>query len=317
MTKSHPLPLPGPGAPAAPVLPGRERDNLRGLVWAFASMFSASLMALAVRGVVTEIDSRMVVMFRAGLTSIIAIIALILFVKLRKNLRFSKPWHHLFRGVLIGISTNLGFYTIMMIPLATATVLFFTAPIFATILGVIIHKERVGPRRIMAVAAGFAGALIILRPGLDGFQPAMLAALGSASLFAVALSLSRGLANADGVVSTYLSSVFISVLVTFPIALPVWEIPTHPLVWFGIGVLVVASAVRGFADIQAYRYADAALIAPVAYLRLVGVGVGAFFLFSEGIDRATWIGAAVIITATLYIARREAVASRRAPPTEK
>ena len=250
MTDRSPLPLPGPGAPAAPVLPLRERSNVRGLVWAFASMIGASLMSLAVRGVATQLDSSMVVMFRAGLTSILALIALIMFASLRKKLRFSMPWHHISRGALIGVSTNLGFYTIMHLPLATATVLFFTAPIFATILGVIVHKEAVGPRRIFAVIPGFVGALVILRPGFEGFQPAMLTALASASLFAVALTLSRGLANKDGVLSTYLSSVVFSVLVTLPIALPVWKIPTEPLIWAAIGVLVVASAVRGFADIQ-------------------------------------------------------------------
>jgi len=294
------------GPTAAPIPPAPERDNQRGIFWAFISVFAASLMALAVRGVVADIDSRVAVMFRAGITALVIVIGLILFSRLRKQLKFSRPRLHLLRGILIGASTNLGFYTMMHIPLTTATVLFFTAPIFATILGVIIHKERVGPRRIAAVLMGFTGALVILRPGFDGFQPAMLTALGSSALFAIALTLSRNLANADGVLSTYFSSVVITVIVTFPIVLPVWTLPTNPLIWTGVAILVVTSAVRGFADIQAYRYAEAALLAPIAYLRLVMIGIGAYFIFSETIDTPTWIGAAVIISATLYIAQREA-----------
>jgi len=298
------------GPTAAPVPPAPERDNTRGIFWAFVSVLGASLMTLAVRGVVEEIDSRMAVMFRATLTSLIILAAILLWPRLRHEMRFSRPWLHLVRGVMIGVSTNLGFYTIMMIPLATATVLFFTAPIFATVLGVVFHGERVGPRRIAAVTAGFVGALVILRPGFDGFHPAMLAALGSSSLFAVALTLSRNLANADGVLSTYFSSVLITSIVTLPVALPVWEMPQSTIVWLALAIVVITSALRGFADIQAYRHADAALLAPISYLRLVLIGLGAFFLFSETIDGPTLVGATIIISATLYIARRETAQKR-------
>jgi drug/metabolite transporter (DMT)-like permease len=298
--------MPGPGPTATPIDPAPVQDNFRGLVWAFVSVLGASLMTLAVRGVSLEVDSRMAVMFRAGITSLLIVIGLILFTKLRRQLQFSRPGMHLLRGSLIGVSTNLGFYTLAHIPLATATVLFFTAPIFATILGGIIHKERVGPRRIFAIVAGFCGALVILRPGYEAFHPAMLTALGSSALFAIALTLSRNLANADGAISTYFSSVVITVMVTLPIALPVWEYPSNAWTWFAVAVLVITSALRGVADIQAYRFAEASILAPVAYLRLVIIGIGAFFLFSETIDTPTWIGAMIIIAATLYIARREA-----------
>jgi drug/metabolite transporter (DMT)-like permease len=307
-----PVPMPGPGGPtAAPVDPAPVHDNMRAIFWALVSVLGASLMSLAVRGVTLEVDSRMAVIFRAGITTLIFVAGFILFSKLRRQLRFSRPWTHLLRGAVIGVSTNMGFYTLMHIPLATATVLFFTAPIYATILGAVIHGERVGPRRIAASVAGFAGALVILRPGFEAFHPAMLTALGSSALFAVALTMSRGLANADGTLSTYFSSVVITVVVTVPLALPVWQYPTDPVTWFAVAVLVITSAVRGLADIQAYRYGEAAILAPIAYLRLVVIGLGAWLLFAETIDGPTWIGAAIIIASTLYIARREAVLRKR------
>lgn len=303
----QPLPLPGPGPTAAPVNPAPQRDNLRGVIWAIGAMVAASAMTLAVREAVQEIDSRMAVLFRSGVVSLFIISGMILFTPLRRSLRFSRPFQHLWRGTLVAVSTNLGFYTIVHIPLATATVLFFTAPIFATVFGILVHRERVGPRRIAAVTAGFVGALVILRPGFDGFHPAMLAALGSSLMFAIALTMSRNLANADGPLSTYLSSVLITAAITTPIALPVWGLPTSGITWFAVAVLVSMSAIRGYADIQAYRYAEASLLAPIAYLRLIFIGLGAWFLFGEGIDGPTWVGAAVIISATLYIARRETV----------
>jgi len=302
MSDTFPVPEPAEaGPPAAPA-----RENWTGILWALVSMVAASFMSLAVRGVALEVDSRMIVMARAGVTSLTIIIGLILFSKLRRHLRFSRPWTHLLRGGLIAVSTNLGFYTLAHVPLASATVLFFTAPIFATILSALIHGEKVGPRRIAASAAGFLGALVILRPGFEAFHPAMLAALGSSALFAGALSLSRGLANADGAFSTYFSSVAVTALVTLPAALPVWQLPSGGWTWFAVAVVVGSSALRNVADIESYRLADAAILTPIAYLRLVLIGFGAWLLFDEAIDGATWIGAAIIIASTLYIARREA-----------
>lgn len=298
--------MPGPGPTGVPVTPAPEPDNLRGVAFALLSVLGASLMSLGVRGAALELDSRMIVMFRAGITGLLIVIALVLFSSARRKLSFTRPGLHLLRGILIGVSTNLGFYTLTKIPLATATVLFFTAPIFATILGAMFQGDRIGPRRVAAIAAGFLGALIILRPGFGVFHPAMLTALASATLFSVALTLSRGLAIADGALSAYFSSVVLSVLVTLPLALPVWEIPSLPATWISLGVLILASAVRGVADIQAYRYGVAAVLAPVSYLRLVGIGFGAWLIFGERIDGYTWTGAVIIIAATLYIAKREA-----------
>lgn len=295
-----------PGPTAAPIAVA-ERDNMQGIVWALVSVVGASAMTLAVRGVTLEVDSRMAVLFRAGITSVLIAVAVLMFASARRALRFSRPGQHLLRGALIGVSTNLGFYTLAHIPLGTATVLFFMAPIFASALGVLLHGERVGPRRIAAIAAGFLGALIILRPGFEAFHPAMLAALGSSLMFAIALTMSRNLANADGALSTYFSSVVITVIVTLPVAAPVWELPSSWITWGAVAVLVATSALRGVADIQAYRHADAALLAPISYLRLVLIASAAWLLFGETVDGPTWVGAGVIISATLYIARRDAV----------
>lgn len=114
----------GPGPVAVPAAPAAVRDNFKGVIWALISVFGASLMTLAVRGVTLELDSRMAVMFRAGFASVLILLALVLWAGLRQQMQFSKPWSHVIRGGLIGVSTNLGFYTLAHIPLATATVLF-------------------------------------------------------------------------------------------------------------------------------------------------------------------------------------------------
>ncbi|MEM9641457.1 MAG: DMT family transporter [Pseudomonadota bacterium] len=282
-----------------------DPDNIRGILWMLVSVVGASAMSVAVRELSTDVDSRMIVVLRSAIIMAGLAVALIVLPKTR-DMHFSRPGLHILRGGLIGLSTHLGFYTLANLPLATTTVLFFTAPIFATILSVIFQGERVGLRRAAAVAAGFVGAAIILRPGLQPFEPAMLAALASSAMFAVALTLSRGLVAADGANSAYMSSVVITLLVSLPIAAPVWSIPSSGWAWFILGIVVVGGALRGYADILAYAKGEASVLAPITYLRLVLIGGSGFVFYNEVPDRPTLVGAAIIIAATLYIARREA-----------
>jgi drug/metabolite transporter (DMT)-like permease len=252
----------------------------------------------------------MIVALRAGI-SLALLLPLVVLVPRFRLQPMTRPWLHLWRGALIGFATHLGFYTLTQIPLATAAVLFFTAPIFATALSVLVHKEPVGPRRWSAVGTGFVGALIILRPD-TGLHPAMLAALLSSALFAIALTMSRGLAEADGAGMVYVSSVVVTLVISIPLAAPVASLPSGGGAWALFAVVVVGGVVRGYADIEAYRYGEAAILAPITYLRLVLIGIGGYLFFAEVPDSATYIGATIIVLATLYIARREARLKRRA-----
>ncbi len=294
-----------PSQPNSNQKPPESPDNFTAIWWILFSVVTSSAMTIGVRDISSQLGSNIIVFLRASVSTALIIVAIILFAKLRKQLKFSKPWLHLIRGALIAFSTQLGFYSISNLPLLTVTVLFFLAPIWATLLAILFHGEKVGPRRIAAIAIGFIGAVVILRPGFGVLHPAMLTAMASSMLFALALTMSRGLARADGAFSTYFSSVVITVLVTLPFALPVFEIPASPRAWIAGAVIVVAGAARGYADIEAYRLGEAGILAPITYLRLVFIAGAAYFMYSEIPDMPTIIGAAIIISATLYIAQRE------------
>lgn len=294
-----------PSLPNSNQKPAESADNFTAILWILFSVVTSSAMTIGVRDISTQLGSTMIVFLRASVSTALIIVAILLFAKLRKQLKFSKPWLHLVRGTLIAFSTQLGFYSISNLPLSTVTVLFFLAPIWATLLAIPFHGEKVGPRRIAAIAVGFIGAVIILRPGFGEFHPAMLTAMGSSILFALALNMSRGLARADGALSTYFSSVVITAIVMLPFALPVFDTPHTTRAWIAGAVIVVAGAARGYADIEAYRLGEAGILAPITYLRLVFIAGAAYFMYSEIPDRPTIIGAAIIISATLYIAQRE------------
>ncbi len=293
-----------PGAEAA-----RRADNLSGAGWIVLSCAGATVMTVAIRYLSVDLDSRMIAYLRSALGLWILLPWLI--DGSWRALRFSRPWLHALRGALMAGALNFGFYAISAMEMATVTILFFLAPIFATALAGPMLGETVGLRRWAAVGAGFLGALIILRPGVVGLDWAALAAVASAACFSVSLLLSKTLGSADGARSVLISSTAVAVVLTLPIAAPVWALPSTAEIWFWVGVLVLSSSLRMYADIRGYAIGEAGFLAPFSYLRLLFVGVAGWLLFAEAPDAFTIAGGAVIAGATLYIAHREARLNKR------
>lgn len=289
----------------------QNSDNMRGMGWMVLSVLGAAAMIIAVRFATAEISSSMVVFLRAAIPLAVLLPALALVPAIRSQLRFSRPWLHVARGCLIGASTQFGFYAVSVIPLATASVLFMTAPIFATVFNIYLHKEKVGPRRMAAASIGFIGAIVVLRPDVGTIDFGMFAAMMSSVLFGLTLSLSRNVAKDDGAFSAYVSSVVLTAIVATPLAAQDFRLPDMSVTWFAVFAVVVASFLRNIGDIQAYRWAEASALITLTYTRLVIVAVLAYFFFAEVPDTATIVGAAIIIGSTLYIAQRQAVLKRK------
>ena len=284
-------------------------NNRLGIIWILISVSFASVMSILVKELGQTFDSRSLVLFRAGLLTIFLCVPVIVLPAFNRRLRFSKPYLHIFRGLLIAFSTHLGFFTLTILPIATTVVLFFTAPIFATILSIFINREDVGLRRWLAVTIGFLGVLIVLQPGFEGSYTAMLAALLSSFLFALALAFSRNIVLADGSLSAYTSSVLITFIVSLPLAYTTLaNMDFHISFYVTIGLislLAVTSFLRGIGDIQAYHYGEAAVLAPITYLRLIIVGIFGYFIWGEIPNNLTLLGAFIIICAAIYIGQRE------------
>jgi drug/metabolite transporter (DMT)-like permease len=281
----------------------QQFENWRGMLWAIFAVITASAMSIAVRGASLELDTRLIVFHRFFVGVVILLIAIAVSPKIRADVRFTDPKGHIIRGILIGLSTLGGFYALANIELAAATVLFGLAPIFAVLIS-LFFGQTIGIRRIMAIVAGFVGALIIIDPRVE-LEVGMLSALSSALFFGTALAMSRGLAQRDGTISTLLSSAFLTMIVGGIASIPVFEWPTGASLWFWLWILIIAGLARQFADIEAYKYAEAAVLAPIFYLRLVFIAIGGYLLFDEIPRLNTWIGAGIVISATLYMTYRE------------
>lgn len=291
-------------------------DNLRGMAWMLVSVAGATTMTVLVRALTPELHSSMIAFLRSAM-GLVFVAPLLLRPQGAVTLRLSRPGLHLLRGALVAVSLNFGFYAIWQLPLATATILFFLAPIFSTMLAPFMIGERVGVWRWSAIGVAFLGSMVVLRPGGAPLDLAVAAAVLSSLLFAVSLLLGKTASAADGSAAVFASTAILSAVLTLPMALFVWAAPTGGLVWLTLVALTCAGSLRSYADIRAFACGEASVVGPISYLRLPSVALVGWLLFGEVTDVWTWAGGALIVAAALVIALRERSprAARAAPPS--
>jgi drug/metabolite transporter (DMT)-like permease len=215
------------------------------------------------------------------------------------------------RGAVHTVGVLLWFYGITRIKLAEVSALLYLTPIFVTMGAALFLGERLKARRLLAIAAGILGALMILRPGVRDLDPGHLAVLGTAVFFGASYLIAKGLTgrHGPGVIVAMLS---ITVTVgLIPFAAAVWVTPT----WEQLAVMfAVASFATGghYAMTRAFQAAPVSVTQPAAFLQLVWATLFGWVLFLEPPDAFVIAGGAVIVAAVSFIAWREAVAHRRA-----
>ncbi len=220
------------------------------------------------------------------------------------GLRTTKPGMQIFRGACAALSAAMFIIALRYIPLTDGISIAFVAPFFVTILGAVLLKEKVGPRRWFAVAAGFAGTLIVMRPGFAGFHPAYLLVLGSAFLFATRQVISRTLSNTETTMSTVAYTAVVSAGLLGLVIPFVWT-PIQPQhIW--LFVLYAALAGAGeFLVIKALEIALAVVIAPLQYTMIIWTSILGFIVFQDVPDGLTLLGSTIIIASGGFSLWRE------------
>lgn len=208
------------------------------------------------------------------------------------------------RSAFMVTSSTALFFGVTMMPPADATALSFTAPIFTTILAVLILGERVGAPQWFGIAAGFLGMLVIVRPGFGAFEgSATLVVLIAALAFAAVALTGKMLASTESpaLIVAYLA-VFTLPLAIAP-ALFVWQWPTlEQLGW--LVLLGLAANLNMYGLARAFRIGDASLATPFDFIRLPATALLAFLMFGQAPDLWTWLGAGLIFAASIYVGRR-------------
>jgi drug/metabolite transporter (DMT)-like permease len=234
----------------------------------------------------------------------------------RRSILPRNPRLQITRGLCVVGSSILFVYGVRQMTMAQATTISFLSPLLITILSIPLLGETVGPRRWAAVAVGMLGMLVVVRPGLGGFQPAALFGVASAFCWALALIITRKISSSDTPQTTVLWSAGIGTAV-LSLILPfqaIWPTPKQLGLSLVLGVLASGGQ---WVVILAHRIAPASLLAPFFYSQLLWVSVLGFLVFGNLPDIWTMVGAAIIAASGLYTAHRERVRRqqpRRAPP---
>lgn len=213
------------------------------------------------------------------------------------------------RGLTAASAMFAFFWALSVMPLAEAIALSFTAPFFVTILAVIVLKEVVRARRWTAVGVGFIGAMIILRPGTGSLDLPALAVLFSALMMAGSIICIKKLSETEPASAIYFWMVVYLAPITFIPALFVWKDPT----WMQLGVAAGIGLAGTFGHLlttKAFGLAETTALMPFDFARLIFAAVVGYVVFSQVPDFWTWIGAAIIAIAGIYIAHREARTER-------
>lgn len=220
------------------------------------------------------------------------------------------PIHLLRSGLGLGAMLLL-FTALSRLPLAEATALTFTAPLFATIGAALVLGERVRRRRWAATCVGFLGALIVLRPGVAVVSPASFFALAAAVFIAAAMLSIKSLSKTEHPNAIVLIMGLIMTPASLLPAAFVWTWPS-PATWGWLLLMGLAATIGQVCLTRAFAAAEASAVLPIDFARLVFVSVLGYVIFGEVPDLWTWVGGALIITSTAYIAQREVRNARKA-----
>lgn len=213
------------------------------------------------------------------------------------------------RSVLLLLSTGFFFTAVSMLPLAEAAAIGFVSPLLLVVLSIPMLGERVGWRRMTAVAVGFAGVLLILRPGGSLFTPAALLPLGTAVTYAVYQILTRKIAATENPMASlfYTSLVGAGVMtlaVPFVFVMPAWQ---HLPMFLSLGVL---GGVGHYLMIKALNGAPASVIAPFSYSAMIWSLTYGYLIFGNFPEPVALVGIAIIVASGIYVAYRESVLIR-------
>jgi drug/metabolite transporter (DMT)-like permease len=224
-------------------------------------------------------------------------------------LRTSKFHVHFIRSFFNAGGLTTWYIAISLVPLADATALGLTSPLFTTLGAVIFLGEKAHLRRWTALGVGILGALLIVRPGFQSVSYGFLFVILSIVLASGSRIFAKQLTKTDKPVTIGAWVALLQIPITFCLAIYVWRWPdlTQLAMLAAVGFMVGGAH---FTMTMAYNRSEVSALEPFNFIRLIIAALIGYFAFSELPDIWTWAGGAIIVASTSYIARREAVLSR-------
>ena len=221
-------------------------------------------------------------------------------------LRTRRPGLQLGRAAMLTTSNLCFFFAITFIPLAQASAVSLAAPLIVALLAWPMLRERTTPWRVAAVALGFAGVLVVIRPGGEVFHPASMLVLVSAAAYGVYQILTRMVAPFDPPATSALWAPLTGAVLLLLAQPWVWE---NPRTLADCGLFLACGtlgAVGHYLVAQSLRFAPANIASPFQYLQLLAAVAVGYLMFGNWPDALTWVGASIIIAAGLLLAWSQA-----------
>ena len=212
---------------------------------------------------------------------------------------------HLARGLMFCAMTGMNFWALQTLQLTVTASIFFMVPILVALLSAPLLGEKLDAKRWAAILVGFAGVLVIVRPGSEAFHPAMLLSLANAVLYAFFNMMTRKLAAYDPPETIQFLPAVVATLVLAPFALAAWESPHGWFEWLLLCLMGVFGGTGHYLLAMAHRYAPASTLAPFLYQQILYMAIFGYLVFGSVPDTAVWIGAAIVIASGLYLFSRE------------
>ena len=279
--------------------------NLRGILWVALSGVLFSLLNVFTLIPAQHLNSYVMAFLRYFFGSLF-LIPVVMQLGLYRSLHTRRVGLHVFRGAIHTSGMMLWFVGLPLTTLASITALGFTGPIFITIGAALFLGEVVRLRRWAAVLVGFAGAMIIVRPGVGDLGIGALCVLASTPIFSASNLISKALARTDSAHTIVIWQNIVIVICAAPVAFWFWQTPSWTdVLWFLAAGL--CGTLGHLSQQNGYQLADITLLQPIGFLSLLWNALLGFFLFSQQPDIWTFVGAAVIFASAMYISHREAV----------
>ncbi|HEY8212621.1 MAG TPA: DMT family transporter [Methylocystis sp.] len=211
----------------------------------------------------------------------------------------------LVRSVLMVATTLFNFMALEFLRLDQTITIVFLAPLVVAALAGPLLGEWVGWRRGLAILVGFAGVLIVVRPGFADVHPAVIYSLLAMLAYALFMLLTRHMATFDPPLVTLFYSMFAGAAFGAPFAIAHWVTPPDALSWLLLCSLGILGGAGHYLFIHAYRLAPASAVAPFLYLQLLSMVAFGFYVFGDLPDAWTLAGSAVIVASGIYLFHRE------------
>ena len=292
----------------------RLPPNMQGALWLVSGGFIFTSNSAMIRLLSTEIESVQTAFFRAFFS--VLLLAPMMLTGRVKSWQSQRIQGHFWRTAMGTTSMVLGFYAVSMLPLADATALAFSQPLFSVVLAALVLREKVRWRRWSATIVGFIGVLVMVRPGSGSLQPGAAVALLNALASATSILLVRRLSDSEKPLMILTQFALFSTLLLAGPAIWFWKWPSAWGWALAIGVSISATIGQYF-WVQAFAVGEMSAVAPFDYLRLPFAVFVGWMIWSEMPVIWTYVGAAIVIASALYIAYRESQIMRERRAAER